>query len=252
MRTVFRHCFLVNFAVRPQVLASQLPDHVRPDVHDGWSYLSIVIARMEGMRPAVLAPVLGITYSQVVYRAVVVCGQERGVYFIRSDADNVLMVLAGNALTFFRFHRADATWSFAPGVIRFSLRPKTGKGAGIEAEYDLAEANDRMPASSHFATLDDAQCFLTELYIAFGAKRREGKVDAVRIQRNEWRSVVVRDRVGSYEAMNSGVLFGPGQAELDSIFYVERLDYHWHRGILVDGSNRPKTQIPGGRVVAGL
>lgn len=236
MRTVFRHCFLVNFAVRPDVLASRLPDHLRPDVHDGWSYLSIVIAEMERMRPAFLPRALGITYSQVVYRAVVVCGRERGAYFVRSDADNALMALAGNALTFFRFHRADATWSFSAGTTRFSLRPRGGEAAGIDAEYVLADAKDQMPATSRFATLDRAQCFLTELYVAFGTKRRDGRVDAVRIQRNDWRSRVVRDRVASYEAMKSGVVFGPGEAELDSIFYVERLNYRWHRGIIVDGS----------------
>jgi uncharacterized protein YqjF (DUF2071 family) len=60
MRTVFRHCFLVNFALRPDVLVSRLPDHVRPGVHDGWSYLSIVIAEMERMRPAFLPHALGI------------------------------------------------------------------------------------------------------------------------------------------------------------------------------------------------
>jgi uncharacterized protein YqjF (DUF2071 family) len=205
MRTVLRHCFLANFAVRPDVLASRLPDHVRPDVHDGWSYLSIVIAEMERMRPAFLPRALGITYSQVVYRSVVVCGRERGAYFVRSDADNGLMVLARNALTFFRFHRADASWSFSAGITRFSLRPRGGEAAGIDAEYDLADAKDQMPATSRFATLDRAQCFLTELYVAFEAKRHSGTVDAVRIQRNDWRSLVVRDRVASYEAMKSGV-----------------------------------------------
>jgi hypothetical protein len=100
----------------------------------------------------------------------------------------------------------------------------------------LADAKDQMPATSRFATLDRAQCFLTERYVAFGTKRRDGTVDAVRIQRNDWRSMVVRDRVGSYEAVKSGGLFRPGEAELDSIFYVERLNYHWHRGIIVDAS----------------
>jgi len=236
MRTVFRHCFLVNFAIRPEVLASRLPDHVRPDVHDSRSYLSIVIAEMERMRPAFLPRALGITYSQVVYRAVVVCGRERGAYFVRSDADNALVVLAGNALTFFRLHHADATWSFSEGKARFSLRPRGGEAAGVDAAYDLANASDQMPATSRFATLDRAQCFLTELYVAFGTRRSDGAVRAVRIQRNDWRSVVVRDRVGSYEAMRSGVLFGPGEAELDSIFYVERLNYQWHRGTVVDAS----------------
>jgi len=236
MRTVFRHCFLVNFALRPDVLASRLPDHVRPDVHDGWSYLSIVITEMERMRPAFLPRALGITYTQVVYRAVVLCGRERGVCFVRSDADSALMVLAGNALTFFRFYRAAVTWSFSHGITRFSLRPRGGEAAGVDAEYDLNEATHEMPATSRFTTLDGAQRFLTELHIAFGTKRRDGMIDAVRLQRSDWRSSVVRDRLGSYEAMTSGVLFGPGEAELDSVFYVERLNYHWHRGTVVNAS----------------
>ena len=98
----------------------------------------------------------------------------------------------------------------------------------------MTGAKDQMPATSRFATLDQAQCFLTELYVAFGTKRRDGSVDAVRIQRNDWRSMVVQDRVGSYEAMKSDVLFRPGEAELDSIFFVERLNYHWDRGIGVN------------------
>lgn len=236
MRTVFRHCFLVNFALRPDVLASRLPHHVRPDVHDGWSYVSIVIAEMERMRPSFLPRALGITYCQVVYRAVVVCGRERGVYFVRSDADNALMVLAGNALTFFRFHGAAVAWSFSQGIVRFSLRPNGGEAARIDAEYDVGDADNQMPASSRFPTLERAQSFLTEKYVAFGTRRRDGTVDAVRIQRNDWRSSVVRDRIGLYEAMTSGVLFGRGQADLDSVFYVERLNYHWHRGTVIDAS----------------
>jgi uncharacterized protein YqjF (DUF2071 family) len=233
MCTVFRHCFLANFAIRPDVLATRLPSHLRPAVHEGWSFLSIVIAEMERMRPAFLPRALGITYSQVVYRAVVTCGDERGVYFLRSDADNGLMVAAGNALTFFRFHRSDMTWSLGNDVIRFVLRPRDGDRAAIDAEYDLRAGSTTMPKSSRFRSLDGAQQFLTELYVAFGAKRVGGAIDAVRIRRNVWQSVVVTDRIANYEAMSAGTLFGAGEAELDSWFYVEQMNYHWFRGTTV-------------------
>jgi uncharacterized protein YqjF (DUF2071 family) len=230
MTAVFRHCFLANFAMWPEALAARIPGHLRPDVHDGWSFLSVVIAEMERMRPAFLPATLGTTYSQVVYRAVVTCGRERGVHFLRSDADNSMMVFAGNALTFFRFHRADVTWAFGNATVRFTLRPRNGDAAGIDAEYDLAGAGTTMPAGSRFASLPQAQAFLTELYAAFGGRRADGAVDAVRIRRNVWQSTVVADRTASYEAMQSGVLFCPGEAELDSCFYVEHMNYHWSRG----------------------
>ena len=101
MRTTFARCLLVNFAVDPPALASKLPSHLVPDVHAGCAFVSIVIAHMKDMRPAWTPRALGITYNQVVYRAVVKCGAERGVTFLRSDADSSLMVAAGNALTFF-------------------------------------------------------------------------------------------------------------------------------------------------------
>jgi len=236
MRTTFRHCFLANFAIRPETLAARLPPHLQPDVHEGWSFLSVVIAKMEKMRPVFLPRALGTTYSQVVYRAVVRCGDERGVHFLRSDADSALMAMAGNALTFFRFHRGRVSWLLSPERVRFQLRPLGGERAGIDAEYDLANARSRLPPTSRFESLERAQAFLTELYVAFGGERRDGRIDAVRIRRNAWRSLVVEDRVASYEAMNSGVLFGSGEADLDSVFYVESLHYHWFRGTTVDGA----------------
>ena len=233
MRTTFRHCILANFAIRPDVLARRLPPHLKPAVHGGWAFVSVVIAEMERMRPAFLPTALGVTYSQVVYRAVVTCGNARGVHFLRSDADNRLMVAAGNALTFFRFHRADIRWALDERALRVHLEPRNGDAAVIRGDYDLRGGGTAMPASSRFATLEDAEGVLTELYVAFGRQRGDGWVEAVRIARSAWRSVVVHDRVATYQAMSSGLLFHAEEAELDSCFYVEHMGYRWSRGTRV-------------------
>ena len=77
MRTIFRECFLVNFQVDPDVMRRLLPAGIEPDLYGGKAWLSIVIAEMERMRPAFLPALFGITYDQVVYRAVVRHGSER-------------------------------------------------------------------------------------------------------------------------------------------------------------------------------
>jgi hypothetical protein len=46
---------------------------------------------------------------------------------------------------------------------------------------------------------------------------------------------VVTDRSANYEAMHSGAVFSSGEAELDSVFFVENLDYHWSRLELAAG-----------------
>jgi hypothetical protein len=229
MRTTFSTCVLVNYAVDPQALKRKLPSHLEPDLHEGRGYVSIVIARMEKMRPAFLPRSAGITYHQVVYRAVVKCGAERGVTFLRSDADNRLMVAAGNALTFFRFHHASISWVEERDGLRFSLRPSDGQRADIVATYTMSSTPEVLPATTHFPDLRTAQAFLSELYVAFGTRRRDGLVEKVRIERTPWDSSVVAVDQGSYAAMTSGVLFHAAEASLDSIFVVRDLRYHWER-----------------------
>jgi uncharacterized protein YqjF (DUF2071 family) len=229
MRTTFRRCFLVNFAVDAAAMRTRLPSHLEPDLHDGRAYLSVVIADMVRMRPAFLPNALGVTYTQVVYRAVVRCGAERGLTFLRSDADNRFMVAAGNAFTFFRFHYALATWSVSDDRVRFRLKSDSKTTADIRADFDTRSAGTALPSTSRFSDLGAASTFLTELYAAFGRKHRDGRIEVVRIERNPWRSRVVPDTSGEYQAMVSGTLFTRAEAELDSVFQVEDLAYHWQR-----------------------
>ena len=203
--------------------------HLEPEVYHGRGYVSIVIAEMLRMRPEFLPSVLGVTYTQVVYRAVVRCGRESGVTFLRSDANNELMVRLGNALTFFRFHSAFIGWRCAGNILEFSLEPKDGSKARILARFDLQAADSaRMPPTSRFENLESASAFLTELYTAFGAKRDDGRVEVVRLARGPWRSKVTLDRAGVYEAMQSGLLFNRSEAELDSAFFVANVPYRWN------------------------
>jgi uncharacterized protein YqjF (DUF2071 family) len=227
MTTMFRRCFLVNFDVDPAAMRARLPVHLEPDLHAGRAFLSIVIADMVRMRPGALPPVFGITYTQVVYRAVVKCAGERGVTFLRSDTDNRLMAAAGNALTFFHFNLASVSWELTDRAVAFSLEPRAGDRARISAKFDIG-GNVSMPVSSKFANIADAAVFLTELYAAFGQRRRDGRVEVVRIARSPWSSRPVTDSVGIYEAMTAGALFRQDEAQLDSIFHVEDLTYYWH------------------------
>lgn len=229
MKTRFRRCVLANFEMSPETLAARLPDHLTPDIHHGKSFVSVVVAEMEKMRPAFLPRLAGITYNQVVYRAVVKCGDERGVTFLRSDADNTFMVTGGNLLTFFRFHRADAHWRIDESAVEFELTPRDDAVAAIKLSLDKTTMSSEMPTGSGFRDLSEAQSFLTELYLAFGQQRAGGRVETVRVERSPWNGRVCHDRAARYDAMTGGVLFGTDETRLNSVFLVEGLDYHWNR-----------------------
>ena len=227
VRTVFRRCLLVNFAVAPEQLASVLPEHVEPDVWNGEAYVSVVVGEMDKMRPVGVPHALGITYNQIVYRAVVRCGDERGVHFLRSDADSRVMCAFGNLMSFFRFHSSDIHFAAHDGVLDLDVTTHSPVGAGIAATYTIDAPRREMPAGSAFATLPEAQAWLVELFAAFHYTPGNDWIDIVRIKRGAWDVQVVTDERARYDFMAAGAPFA--NARLDSVFLVGDVPYHWYR-----------------------
>lgn len=227
MRTMFRRCLLANFAVDPDALRSVLPRHVEPDVYAGEAYLSVVVGEMERMRPAFLPRALGITYNQIVYRAVVRCGEERGVHFLRSDADNPLMCVLGNAFSFFHFHRSAIRFREHDGQLDLDVLTNSAVLGDIRASYTVGEASHVLPSTSAFPDMETAKKWLVELFAAFSYTPGRPHIDVVRIERGEWNVRVVDDRRGEYPFLQAGTPFGPS-ARLDSVFLVGDVPYLWH------------------------
>lgn len=286
MDTTFRHCFLVNYRMPPKLLAAALPRGLEPDLGpDGQAYLSVVIADLEAMRPAFLGRELGFDFTQVVYRAIVRSPEgERGVYFVRSDADSELMSIAGNLISNFKFNLADVVWAgrnrlapaatgarqrsagFAPSAsdifhaapppgskwlpspavegaaggsmvgaeahFMLEARETDGDPAGIRASFDLVTASLTMPASSSFAgqAVAEGQRFFVELYAAFDSRPVRDHWTTVRIDRTKWDVVAFDLSRIEIDFMDRGPKFNrDAGVEFDSCFYVNALDYHWHK-----------------------
>lgn len=228
MLTTFRDCFLVNFSMAPETLAAVLPAPLEPDVYAGQAFLSVVIADMDRMRPAFMPAALGITYQQVVYRAVVRCSGQRGVHFLRSDADNPLMVVMGNLLSFFRFHQARIVRTKGAGSHHFDLVATPPDHADIHATFDVGRGSRTVPRSSVFPDIDAAQRFLVELYTAFRPSTDPRHVDTVDIERGAWNIHMVDASQAHFDLMDGSQLFPAGSARLDSVIYVADIEYLWH------------------------
>jgi hypothetical protein len=185
---------------------------------------------MERMRPAFAPQPLGINYNQIVYRVVVRRDRERGVHFLRSDADSRIMCALGNALSFFRFHRSPMRFRQRPDSNLLDLDVETSSDVpgGVRATYDVGHSRRQLPETSAFDDLAAARAWLVELFAAFSYTTGRSRIDVVRIERGDWDLRVVDDLRGEYDYMTSGP-FPIGSSRLDSVFLVGDIPYHWHR-----------------------
>jgi len=71
MDTTFKRCLLCNFSVDPKVLKSVLPAPIEPHLFQNEAFLSVVISDMDKMKIAFLPSMFGVSFSQIVYRAVI-------------------------------------------------------------------------------------------------------------------------------------------------------------------------------------
>ncbi len=225
METVFQNCYLVNFAMEPSLLQRLLPHPIQPDVRNGEAFLSVVVSELADMRPTFIPKGFGFNFNQIVYRAIVTCNNERGVHFLRSDANNRFMCLTGNLFSFFHFNYARINTALENGHHRINVATKN-READIIANYDLSKLNKEMPKYSVFSSLDDAKEFFVELYVAFSTIGDFST--AVRIKRTNWDLSVVHDENAIYSFMDGSQMFPKGSTRLDSVFYVKNLFYHWH------------------------
>ena len=225
METVFKTCFLANFEMEPHVLAKLLPDPLEPDIRNGKAYLSVVVSELMDMRPTFFPKGFGFNFNQIVYRAIVKCNGERGVHFLRSDADNKIMCIMGNLFSFFHFNYSAVSYERVNNHFSIEVKTKSGE-ADINARYNLANTSNKMPSGSAFPDLEEAKNYFVELYVAFSATKNHST--AVRINRTNWNLSVVGHKNSTYMFMEDSAMF-PGYAtRLDSVFYVENLFYHWH------------------------
>lgn len=89
-------------------------------------------------------------------------------------------------------------------------------------------ARGAVPESSVFPTLELAQRFLVELYTAFRPSADGKSVNSVDIKRGAWNVRMVGAPRARFDLMDGSALFPAGSTQLDSVIYVEDIEYYWH------------------------
>jgi len=104
-------CLLLSYRTPASSVQYLLPKGLELITRGEWAFWNVVLCHIDSMRPAGLPRISGISYHHVAYRLLVKAatydGQViDGLYFVRSDADSLLVSKAGNLASDFRFHSA--------------------------------------------------------------------------------------------------------------------------------------------------
>jgi Uncharacterized conserved protein (COG2071) len=226
-------CFLLSYALPEEAVNGLLPKGIYALTHQGFAFLNIVISRILRMRPMGIPSLFGLTYWHIAYRlyASVDLAPDKtiaGLYFLRSDIDKSLMVLPGNALTDFRFHKASVQTSANGVLMRFKITQTPGEIADAEAVIETGAAGENAILPP-FQTAHEREQLLK--YAPFGLSiDRSGrwlKITEVQREEDKWEERRVRVQMADWQYLKRTV---PGKVHLVRATQAMPIDYRWRIG----------------------
>jgi len=219
---------LVNYQVDPDVLARTLPAPFRPKIVRGAGLAGICLIRLKGVRPRGLPTWLGISSENAAHRTAVEwddAGTTReGVFVRRRDTDSRLNTLAGGRIFPGVHHHGRFDVAESAEQLRVALDSDDG---AVRVSVD-ARPTDRVPATSVFASLDEASAFFQAGSLGYSITQDSGCFQGLELRCPVWHmtpleTVAVRS---SYFADES--IFPSGSVRYDSAFLMRDVVHEWH------------------------
>ncbi|MBJ6762241.1 DUF2071 domain-containing protein [Myxococcaceae bacterium JPH2] len=221
----------INYAVSPERLARLLPAPLEPEIFHGTAWVQVLMSSLRDMRPVGVAPVLGVCFYQVSYRAAVRYRNargdwRRGGYFVRSETNDPVMRRVGNALTEFKFHafgEAEMLMAREGDLLTTAVDPEPSSPGGRLVGVFDTRPSTRPPEGSVWEGLEALQEPLVECYDALGVA--DGYVYVLTIDRAPWNARFVTPVQLYCEYLQEGPL--AEGARLDSVLHLTECAYRW-------------------------
>ena len=230
VRAHLKECVTLTFAFPADVLEPLLPPGLELDTCRGYGFVAVALVQTRSLRPSGVPAILGQDFFLAGHRIFVTFrspgGRKmRGLFILRSDANNTRMVVAGNLLTHYNYHRCDA--SFEPAGDGEHAVVRTADGL---ADVDLTVAPAaELPGGSPFESVNAARRYAGPLPFTFDYESETHSVVAIQATRSTWRPALVSAVVRQLTFFDQPP-FRSATPILAAAFCVRGIDYCWHRG----------------------
>jgi hypothetical protein len=233
MAAHFTHSLVVAYAYPAAVLERLLPPGLELDRYGDLGFVAVAAVQADAMRPAILPAALGRNYVLVGYRIFTRYRRRdgrllRGLHILRSDANNRMLVTAGNLLTHYGYHLSSASMTAEAGRLHVVAQSTDGYG-DLDLVADISSTPAALPIESPFELPHHARRFAGPLPYTFDYEPESHSIVIIHGVRTQWTpiSVSVDVRTCSFIA---DPRFGGTMPVLANAFHVADVDYRWERG----------------------
>ena len=230
----FRECVTLTYAVPADTLQSLVPPGLELETLRGYGFVAVAMVQTESLRPAGLPPRAGRDFFLTGYRVFTTCRRPdgrtlRGLRILRSDADRLPMVIGGNLMTHYNYHRCNASIETSGEQWRITVRSRDGGG---DLDATITAGSPALPAGSPFESWREARRFAGPLPFTFDYEDQTHAVVAIGATRANWRPAPVNADVRTLSFFERAP-FRDCAPVLAAAFVVRNIDYRWARGEVI-------------------
>lgn len=232
MAAYFRHSLVLTYAFPPEVLEPLLPEGLVLDSYRGHAFLAIALVETSKMRPVFLPAAFGgdffLSGYRIFTRLAAGAQSKRGLRILRSDADSIWMVRAGNLLTHYHYRLCRADLEDRGDRLHWTVRTPRAE-ADLEVVADIGGDPAPLPPGSPFRTVAEARCFAGPLPYTFDYEQSTGAIIGIRAVRQNWDPQPVAVEVRQNTFLEREPFCGAAPV-LANAFHVGGVPYEWQRG----------------------
>ncbi|MBX3748257.1 MAG: DUF2071 domain-containing protein [Verrucomicrobiae bacterium] len=218
---------LVNFRIRPEVLAPRVPRPFRLKTVRGWGLAGICLIRLEHLRPGPLPAWAGLSSENAAHRIAVSWdsedGERDGVFILGRDTNSGVNRWAGGRL-FPGVHRFANFHTFETGG---RMEVTVCDGDGVVVSRVVAEATEDWPAESVFGSLAEASEFFRDGCTGWSRALDGRGIEGAQLEPDWWAMTALKAIAAESRVFQDPERFPAGTVELDSALGMYGIPHTW-------------------------
>ena len=218
---------LVNYHVKPALIARWLPPPFRPKLVRGHAIAGICLIRLKNIRPSRIPIPGGIRSENAAHRIAVEWDESgelhSGVFIPRRDTDSRLNVWIGGRFFPGTHHHA----KFEVRETKDSMSVSLVSDDGDVSVAVAGRLSDRLPNRSVFGSLDEASDFFASGAVGYSATRNPHRFEGLELRCHEWSVTPLDVDHAASSFFDDQSVFPAGSAEFDCALVMRGIAHEW-------------------------